>query len=140
LRTREYLYGLIDEEIKAGTPSERIILGGFSQGAAMSLFAGTTYKHKLGGIIGLSGFLPCNDKIEGLIPEGNANKDTPILMCHGDQDPVVLPTWGRMSAEFLKKGGWKVDYKEYRGLVHSASPQEIDDVATFLQGRIPDQK
>ncbi len=49
---------LIADEIKSGIPSDRIILAGFSQGAAMSLYVGLQYQQKLAGIISLSGYLP----------------------------------------------------------------------------------
>jgi predicted esterase len=51
---------LVEAEIKAGTPTSKIVLGGFSQGAATSLhFAyGGSYPHRLAGIAALSGYLP----------------------------------------------------------------------------------
>lgn len=44
------VHGLIDAEIARGTPASRIFLGGFSQGAAMSVYAGLTYPKALGGV------------------------------------------------------------------------------------------
>lgn len=60
-------------------------------------------------------------------------------MGHGDSDPVVRYDWGKATAAQLKEWGWNVDLHSYRGLVHSASPQEINDLETYLRGRIPDQ-
>lgn len=54
----------IQTEVAAGIPSERIILGGFSQGAAMSLLSGVSMEHQLGGLAVLSGYLPLSTKIQ----------------------------------------------------------------------------
>lgn len=48
---------LIQDEIESGVDPSRIVLGGFSQGAAMSLLTGLTSDYKLAGIACLSGWL-----------------------------------------------------------------------------------
>jgi len=58
LQTVQQLNALIESEVEIGLDPSRIILGGFSQGAAMSLLTGLTCKHKLGGVVVLSGWLP----------------------------------------------------------------------------------
>jgi predicted esterase len=137
LRSQAYFHGLIATEIASGIPSSRIVLGGFSQGGAMSIFSGVTSKDKLGGIFGLSCYLLLHNKIQSLIPAGDVNKDTRIFMGHGDSDPLVLPEWGRATAGKLKDMGYKVELKMYRGLEHSADPEEIDDVERFLNESLP---
>ena len=67
-----------------------------------------------------------------------ANQQTPIFMGHGDADPLVKPQWGQATAERLKSWGYEVDFRTYRGLTHSAAPQEVDDLETWLKARIPD--
>ncbi len=116
LRSRATFTKLITDEIAAGVPSERIILGGFSQGGAMSIFTGVTTPHKLGGVFGLSCYLVLGDKIKELSQQSNnANKDTPFFMAHGDADEVVKYQWGQQSAEVLRKElGHKVEFKTYR--------------------------
>lgn len=51
-RSQEYFHNLIKEEISKGIPANRIVIGGFSQGGAISLLSGLTYSEKLGGIFG----------------------------------------------------------------------------------------
>jgi predicted esterase len=138
-RSQAVFHNLIAEEIKAGIPSERIVLGGFSQGGAMSLVSGVTCPTKLGGIFGLSCYLLLQSKLRDIIPAENPNKETKIFIGHGDADPLVKPEWGRLSAEKLKTWGWDVEFKTYKNLPHSASPQEIDDLEKWLKARIPDQ-
>lgn len=64
LETVGLLQGLIDAEVAAGIDPSRIILGGFSQGAAMTLLTGLTTPTKLGGLVVLSGWLPMKEKIK----------------------------------------------------------------------------
>ncbi|OCK81572.1 acyl-protein thioesterase 1 [Lepidopterella palustris CBS 459.81] len=138
MRSRDYFHSLINTEIAKGIPADRIVIGGFSQGGAMSLLSGVTYPHKLGGIFGLSCYMLLRSKIQELVPAGNPNKDTPIFMGHGDADQVVAHKWGQMTADELKKQGWSVEFRTYENLTHSADPQEIDDLEAYLKGRIPE--
>lgn len=138
-RSQAYLHSLIATEIEKGIPSERIVLGGFSQGGAMSLMSGVTCPTKLGGIFGLSCYLLLQGKLKDMVPESNPNKATQIFMGHGDSDQVVKYQWGQKTADKLKEWGWTVDFKTYKGLPHSADPQEIDDLEAYIKARIPDQ-
>lgn len=45
-------------------PSERIVLGGFSQGGTISLLTGLTTQHKLGGVVILSGRAVLKEKLK----------------------------------------------------------------------------
>ena len=50
---------IIDSEVANGVPSEKIFVGGFSQGGTVALRAALTCDRKLGGIIMLSSFDIC---------------------------------------------------------------------------------
>jgi predicted esterase len=50
--------GLIQAEVHRGADPRRIVLMGFSQGAALSLLVTLTTLHELGGVISLSGWIP----------------------------------------------------------------------------------
>ena len=114
LKSRDYFHGLIKAEVDGGIASDRVVLGGFSQGGAMSLFSGITAPYKLGGIFGLSCYLVLHNKIKDLIPANNPNQDTPILMGHGDADPLVKPQWGERTAHMLKELGFGVSLNFYQ--------------------------
>lgn len=119
LRSQQYIYSLIQKEVDSGIPSNRVVLGGFSQGGSISVFSGATAPMKLGGIFCLSGFLVLSQNIEDFIHESQATKtgSTPILLAHGDLDPVVKPAMARMTNEKLKELGMNVELKVYRYLV-----------------------
>lgn len=57
---------LIKTEVDNGIPENRIIVGGFSQGCVIGVLTGLTTKRKLGGVIGLSGWVPLSHKIESV--------------------------------------------------------------------------
>lgn len=49
---------LIQNEIQAGIPADRIVVGGFSQGGALALYSALTFPQRLGGVVALSCWLP----------------------------------------------------------------------------------
>lgn len=112
-RSQQYFHNLIQEEIDAGIPSERIVLGGFSQGGAMSILSGLTCKSKLGGIIGMSSWLLLSQSFAGMVSPTDANRQTPIKMFHGDADPIVNIQRAKLSVDLLKELGYDVTWKVY---------------------------
>ncbi|MGL5394059.1 MAG: alpha/beta hydrolase, partial [Shewanella sp.] len=123
---------LIDEQIAAGIPSERIVLAGFSQGGVMSLFTGLRYPHKLAGIMALSCYLPTADVLPSQLSAANAN--TPILLQHGEQDDVVPLSAGLLAKEALIAGGYQVQWQTYP-MPHSVIPVQLKAISTWLQQR-----
>lgn len=90
IQTRDEVNKLIDQEIDAGIPPNRIVLGGFSQGGAMTLATGLTTPHKLAGLTVLSGWFAIRQKIGGvcsvdpvLFPESL----TPLCSFSGNTQP-----------------------------------------------------
>lgn len=110
----EYLTSLVQSEIDAGIPADRIVLGGFSQGAAMSIYTGLTSSVKLAGIVALSGWLLLSKTFREVLAEGpRLNDDTPILMCQGGSDPLVRPELSVLSYQVLNAMGLNVSRKVY---------------------------
>jgi predicted esterase len=66
LESNDKIKSLIAEEIASGTPSNRIVLGGFSQGGAMTLLTGTTIADRLAGLVVMSGWLPIKEKVKSV--------------------------------------------------------------------------
>lgn len=105
LRSREYFNTLIAEQVEKGISPSRIILGGFSQGGAVSVFSALTNKEKLGGVFGLSCYLVLSDRIKNYIPENWPNRKTPFFLAHGVDDEIVHYEFGDKSAKMLKEMG-----------------------------------
>jgi phospholipase/carboxylesterase len=120
---------LIGRERERGMPSARIVLAGFSQGCAMSLLTGLRHKERLGGIVGLSGYLPLAATTAAERSDSNAL--TPIFMGHGQQDNVITIDRGRASRDALQALGCDVEWHEYP-MAHSVCAQEIADLNAWL--------
>jgi len=128
-----YVSSLIDQEISNGIPANRIILGGFSQGAALSIYTGLTSSVLLGGLVILSGYLPIRKTIQW-----DSIKKPPILQCHGDADEVVHYAIGLGTSKHIEKAGIPdFTFKTYKNMGHSSSEQEMKDVANFLNKCLP---
>lgn len=127
---------LIDEEIAKGIPAERIIVGGFSQGAAISLGVAATYKKKIGGFLILSGYFPAKNSVASKITD--FNKSTKLFHGHGTVDPVIGLDSARSSAELFKSLGFtNYDLNEYPGMAHSTNNEELAHVRSFIQNILP---
>ncbi|KAL3810959.1 hypothetical protein ACHAXA_005375 [Cyclostephanos tholiformis] len=131
----------------------RIVLAGFSQGGALALYAGMTQTRRknssdddavglgFAGIVVMSGYLPRSNQLK--LSPGSEN--TPILHCHGEMDSVVSVQAAKLSKERISSlvkesglgNGDTYELKTYRGLDHSVSMEELDDVVSFLMHVIP---
>jgi len=121
---------LIQHELDQGIAANKIVIAGFSQGGAMALQVALRYPQRLAGVMPLSTYLPLRDT---LADEANvANKDIPILMCHGRQDPVVPYQLGDDSRKLLEAQGYLVDFRSYN-MPHSVCAEEVADVSQWLQ-------
>lgn len=60
LKTVEYIDSLVAAEVEDGVDTKRIVVGGFSQGCAVSMIWGLKgqWRSKVGGAFGLSGYFP----------------------------------------------------------------------------------
>ncbi len=120
---------LIERENARGIPSSRIVLAGFSQGGAIALFTGVRYPERLAGVIGLSTYMVLGDSVGA--EASAANRDVPILMCHGTRDPMVGRSRGKNSCDALKAAGYNVEWHEYP-MQHEVVLEEIVLVGEFL--------
>jgi lysophospholipase-2 len=123
------------EHEQLGVPYNRMVLAGFSQGGALSLYTGMQLSsQKLAGIVIMSGYLPH----ESGFTISSGAESTPIWHGHGAADPLVRITAANESQSAVKaKGATNYTLKTYPGLAHSINPQEISDVLSFLQQVLP---
>ncbi len=125
------VHALIDREIERGIRSDRILLAGFSQGGAVNYQAGLTYDKPLAGMLALSTYFPTAEAIK-VHP---ANAQLPILICHGSADPLLPVAMALNSKRRLERLGLVADFKTYN-MEHSLCPQEIGDIAAFIQAHL----
>jgi lysophospholipase-2 len=125
------------EHIESKLSYDRMVLMGFSQGGALSLFTGMQLakEQKLAGIVVMSGYLPAKSQFQIT----NGLEDVPIMHYHGQSDPMVQVAMAKRSQEVVKENG-AVNYelKTYPGLVHSVNMEEIEDIKKFLEKILTD--
>jgi len=125
----------IDRELeKYGLPPERLALIGFSQGTMMALHIGLRRERQIAGIVGLSGVLVGGHRLKD-----EMRSKPPVLLIHGDRDPVIPIPAMFDSAEALAAAGhgalWHVSY----GIPHSVGPDGIALAADFLASLLKTQ-
>jgi phospholipase/carboxylesterase len=128
--SQRQLEALIEREKKRGIPAGRLALAGFSQGGAMALQTGLRHPERLAGIMALSCFLPLTDTVSA--EASAANRDVPIFMAHGSQDPLIPMARARHAHDLLTSLGYRIEWHEYP-MPHSVSDAEIRDISAWLQ-------
>jgi len=139
---------LITAEVDSGTDPSRIVLGGFSQGATMSLLTGLTGERKLAGIAVLSGWLPLRGKFKAMAAQHAS--ETAVFWGHGSKDPLVKFQFCKDSSEFLTKqlgipllttpGQFKgLNYNIYEGMGHTTTQKELDDLRAWIKKALPEK-
>ena len=120
---------LIERERARGIAASRIVLGGFSQGCAMTLMTGLRFRERLAGLLGMSGYLPLAATTAA--ERSDANAGVPIYLGHGRQDPVIAIDRATASRDALVALGYPVEWHDYP-MPHSVSAQEIADINRWL--------
>jgi lysophospholipase-1 len=129
----QMVHNLLDEiQIMHEIPPSMIVLGGFSQGGALSLVAGLSYKHSLGGIVSISGWHPCYSRLK---PDKVTSNSTPIFFSSGTSDPVVQYDISKESCDLLVEtfGSDRVTRNIVQRGKHSPKGKELKAACTFIQ-------
>jgi phospholipase/carboxylesterase len=109
-------------------PAERIVLGGFSQGAVMSYALGIgAGRPRTAALLAMSGFIP---EVDGWQPDLE-QPFQPIGIAHGTYDPVIPVDFGRRARDVLEGAGADVLYREFP-IEHWIDPQEIELLRTLV--------
>lgn len=127
--TERRIRRLIAAQVAGGIPATRIVLAGFSQGGAASLFTAPRCPERLAGVIALSCYLPLQGSLQA--ERAAANDATPIFMAHGLSDQTLPLSLGLSSRDFLKARGYTIEWHQYP-MGHSVSQAEIADIRDFL--------
>ena len=115
----------------AGIPSERIILGGFSQGACLASEFVARHARRYGGLLVFSG---------GVIgPFGTPREypgsleGTPIFIGCSDVDPHIPLERVHETADVFTRMGARVTKKIYPGMGHTVIKNEVDHALEIVK-------
>lgn len=122
------LDAFLDAELaRLNLPPERLALVGFSQGTMMSLHVGLNRAVKPAAIVGYSGMLAGAENLGKLGPD-----TPPLMLIHGDADPMIPPDALFMSAGALARAGAAVQWHLSPGIGHSIDPEGLGLGGIFL--------
>jgi phospholipase/carboxylesterase len=123
------LHAFLDAELDSyGIGDERLALVGFSQGTMMALHVGVRRAKPLAGIVGYSGLLPGPEFLAA-----EMRQKPPILLIHGDQDPLIPPMALFAAQRILGDAGFPVEWHIRPGLAHGIDQEGLDLGAAFLR-------
>ncbi|WBU58999.1 alpha/beta hydrolase [Paracoccus albus] len=111
-----------------GVAPEHLAVVGFSQGTMMALHILPRREQPVACIVGFSGRL--------LVPEllaAEAKSRPPILLAHGDQDPMVPFTDMGEAADNLANAGFQTHTYVMKGTGHGISPDGLGAAVQFLK-------
>jgi phospholipase/carboxylesterase len=112
---------------------ERVVLGGFSQGAVMSYALGLgAGRPRPAGLICLSGFMP---QVPGFELDLEGLEGYPMALAHGSFDPVISVEWSRRARTVLEEAGADVLYRE-APLPHAIDPTIVPELAAFVRSSV----
>jgi phospholipase/carboxylesterase len=110
-----------------GLEHDRLVLGGFSQGAVMSYALGLgAERPRPAGILAFSGFVPTVEDFELDLTKAEG---LPVAIGHGEYDPVIGVDWGRDARERLEAAGARVTYRE-SPMPHAIDPSYLEELRT----------
>lgn len=117
---------------ETGIPTGRTIIGGFSQGTAMTYAVGLGEdRPRPAGLIALSGFIPT---VPGFAVDLSLPLP-PVAIGHGSYDPVIPVTFGQSARDRLRAAGGDVMYRE-SPMAHSIDPSYLYELAGWVTGVI----
>src|SRR5450755_2286819 len=132
--TDEAVRELIAKQVKSGIPARRIVLAGFSQGGAVSLYTAPRYPERLAGVMALSTYLPMAAQLSA--ERVAANDGTPIFMAHGLADAVLPIGMALESRDYLKALGFGIEWHQYP-MAHAVCADEVADIRNYLFRVLP---
>ena len=123
---------VVEMAVAAGITRERIVVGGFSQGACLSTEFIATHPARYAGLVAWTGGLV--GPLGSDVSHSGDLAGTPAFQGSGDPDPHV--PWSRVeeSARVLTAMGANVTSRRYLGKPHSVSAEEIELARELVQG------
>ena len=132
LAAAEDLNGFLDARLTdEGLAAENLALLGFSQGAMMSLHVVPRRAEAIAGIVAISGRLLAPERLEA-----EARVKPPVLLIHGDQDPVVPFSDMAKAGDALVAAGFPTYGHVMKGTGHGIAPDGLGVALQFIKERL----
>lgn len=118
-------------ETKEGISLDRLVLGGFSQGAMLAMDVALHTKRKLSGLVLLSGSYIAEREWK---PRMSGRAGTPVFQSHGDADPILPFAIAERLRDELTTAGLAVDFHRFSG-GHGIPPKVMTALGLWLSSR-----
>ncbi len=129
---RGQLIALLDAvRDELGVADERVVLGGFSQGAMLSLDVALRTERAFAGLLLLSGTLLARQE---WAPRMAARAGLRVLQSHGRRDAILPWAAAETLRDLLVAAGWRLDWIPFEG-GHELPPPLLEELAEFLGER-----
>ncbi|HEX9857198.1 MAG TPA: dienelactone hydrolase family protein [Paracoccaceae bacterium] len=129
----EALNGFLDARLAdEGLPAEALALVGFSQGSMISLHIAPRRDRAIAGVVAFSGRLLAPERLEA-----EAKVKPPVLLIHGDADPVVPFEDMSRAGNALVAAGFETFGHVMQGTGHGIAPDGLSVALSFLKERLP---
>ena len=123
------LDAFLDAELAGhGLTGDRLALVGFSQGTMMALHVGPRRANRIAGIVGYSGMLPGPEYLKAEL-----RHRPPVLLVHGDADPVVPAIALQGARTAFGDAGFQVEWHLRPGLQHGIDQEGLALGLAFLR-------
>lgn len=140
---------LIQEQIDSGISRNRIILGGFSQGSAVTALWSITkqkeenaVRKRIAGLVMIAGYVPMRAKFDKVTVEQGTRatiKDQPLLVIHGQEDTLIPPWVMQKGLPVLQEAGFEVNWALLPEMRHNVPGAALGALCTFLQSVLEEQ-
>ena len=132
-RSADDLNAFLDAQMAAaGLSAAATALVGFSQGAMMAMHVTPRRAQAMAGVVAISGRLLQPGRLAA-----EAVARPPVLLIHGDQDPVVPFADMGLAGEVLAAAGFATFGHVMQGTGHGIAPDGLGAALRFLQERLP---
>ncbi|MCB9559960.1 MAG: phospholipase [Kofleriaceae bacterium] len=131
---RARIVALLDAvRTELGVPDDRVVLGGFSQGAMLAIDVVLHTTRAFAGAALLSGTLLARQDWE---PRMAARAGLRVLQSHGTLDGLLPYAAAETLRDLLVAAGWRLDWIPFDG-GHELPPPLLGELGEFLAGLIP---
>ncbi|MDZ4136015.1 MAG: alpha/beta fold hydrolase [Paracoccaceae bacterium] len=127
------LNAFLDAQLAAeGLTPAALALVGFSQGAMISLHIAPRRAEPVAALVSVSGRLLVPDRLRA-----EARVKPPVLLIHGDEDPVVPFADMGLAGNALVAAGFETYGHVMHGTAHGIAPDGLSAALAFLTERLP---
>jgi phospholipase/carboxylesterase len=133
VKARGAIDAFLDAELKRlGLDDSKLALVGFSQGAMMALHVGLRRPRAPAAILGFSGMLIGPERLDEATARDARGAPPPILLVHGEQDPLIPLEAMFTAAEALAQASIPTQWHLSLGIGHGIDAEGLRQGGLFL--------